>query len=189
MATYRAQISFPHDTAFPRDAVSINPHFTGDNPDALIDVLVNNIKAITEVGASRSFTVKLYDAEKAPPNYPLETRVNGTGFSTSAKPREIALCLSYYSTWNRPRYRGRLYIPGQFISGSFDLRPTGAQRQIALNWAQAFILNMPPTHRWVVWSRIDRKAYGVSDFWVDDEWDIVRTRGMRGTTRTTGTHP
>lgn len=187
MAIYRAQISFPFDTAFPRDAVSINPHFFGNNADALADALVNNVQAITEVGASRSFTIKIYDAQQPPPNHPLETRINGTGFSTSAKPREIAVCLSYYSTWNRPRYRGRLYIPGQFVSGSFDLRPSGAQRVIVGNWATALSQNLPASHNWVVYSRTNDAAYGVSDWWVDDEWDIQRSRGLRPTDRLVGT--
>lgn len=189
MAIYRVLISFPHDSAFPRDAVSITPHFSGNNADALADVLVNNIKAIAEVGAARSFTLKVYDAQKAPPNYPLETRVNGTGFSTSAKPREIALCLSYYSTYNRPRYRGRLYIPGQFISGAFDLRPSAAQMTIAKNWGTALSSNMPEGHNWVVYSRMNDEAYGVTDWWVDDEWDIQRSRGLRATTRQVASLP
>ncbi len=186
MAIYRVQISFPFDTALPRDMVSINPHFFGNNADALANALVNNLEAITEVGNDRSFTLKVYDAQAPAPNFPLETRVNGSGFTASAKPRELALCLSYYSTWNRPRYRGRLYIPGQFISGAFDLRPSGAQRVIAGNWAHAFSSGLPESHNWVVYSRMNDEAYGVTNWWVDDEWDIQRSRGLRPTTRLEG---
>ena len=35
MSHYRAQISFQLDTLFPRDAMTINPHYTGVNPGAL----------------------------------------------------------------------------------------------------------------------------------------------------------
>ena len=186
MAIYRVQISFPFDTALPRDRVSINPHFFGNNPDALADVLVNNFKAITEVGALTPFDIKVYDAEKAPPNYPLEIRTNATGFTTTTKPREVAMCLSYYSTYNRPRYRGRLYIPGQFISGAFGIRPTAPQRVIVGNWAHALSTNMPESHNWVVYSKRNAASYGVTNWWVDDEWDIQRSRGMRPTTRLEG---
>src|SRR3954467_8574990 len=102
MATYRVQIAFQLDTALPRDAVTINPHYSGDNPQALGDALKVNLMANANVGATCPFTVKVYDALKAPPSYPLYTVSNGTGFLASTKPREVALCLSYYSTWNRP---------------------------------------------------------------------------------------
>jgi len=189
VAIYRVQIAFPFDSALPRDKVSINPHYGGNNPDALADVLVNNLKAITEVGAARSFDLKVYDAQKAPPNYPLEVRVNGSGFTASTKPRELAVCLSYYSTWNRPRYRGRLYIPGQFVSGAADLRPSSPQRVQVGAWAQALSANMPEGHNWVVYSKMNDEAYGVTNWWVDDEWDIQRSRGLRPTTRLEGSLP
>src|SRR3954466_10470065 len=124
MAVFRAQISFQLDTAFPRDAVTITPHYQGDNAQALADALKTNLMAHSLVGAAGlPFKVRVYDAEKPPPSYPLASSANGTGFVPSSHPREIALCLSYYSTWNRPSYRGRLYIPGHLIGSQMALRP------------------------------------------------------------------
>jgi hypothetical protein len=185
MSVFRVQLSFPFDTALPRDRITINPHYSGDNAEALADNLMTAVKAITTVGAARSFGLKVYDAEKAPPSYPLAERVNGTGFTASTRPREIACCLSYYAQANRPSQRGRMYIPGQFISGSFDLRPSSTQRLQVAEWATALDINQPNT-AWVLWSRKLRLAMPVTDWWVDDEWDVVRSRGLRPTTRESG---
>lgn len=180
----RANIAFHMDSAFPRDDITINPHYAGDNAQALADALARNLKASSRVGATFPFTIKVYDAEKPPPSYPLATAVNGTGFLANIKPREVALCLSYYSTYNRPTYRGRLYIPGHFISGSLGIRPTPTQRDDALAWATLLTDQLPANHTWIIWSRKTRKGWTVSDCWVDDEWDIQRSRGLKGTTRT-----
>jgi hypothetical protein len=185
----RAQIGFPVDTALPRDVMTINPHFNGTNAAALADQLATNLKAITEVGTTRSFTIKVYDAQASPPNYPLATVVNGTGFSTASRPREIAVCLSYYGVNNRPRERGRLYIPGLFVPGAFDLRPSSTQRVAIGNWATAFQTGLQSIGVWVVYSRIQGSAISVKNWFVDDEWDIVRSRGTRPTTRLTGVVP
>ena len=47
--------------------------------------------------------------------------------------QEIALCLSYYSGFNRPRLRGRLYLPYAWIfqssgTGTASVRPTSTQQ-------------------------------------------------------------
>jgi hypothetical protein len=40
---------------------------------------------------------------------------------------------------------------------------------------------------WSVFSRLDNVARAVTDYYVDDEWDTVRSRGMRPVSRVTGT--
>lgn len=188
MAIYRAQISFAYDSAFPRDRITINPHFFGDNAQALADALKNNIAAHAGVPITEH-TIKIYDAEKPPPSYPLATVTAGTGQSTTTGPREIALCLSYYSTWNRKSYRGRLYIPGHWLGGSYALRPSAGQITTALGMRTLFTQNMPAQHNWVVYSPKLKLANGVTHCWVDDEWDVMRSRGLKGTSRQTATVP
>ena len=188
MANYRVQISFPVDGVLPADAMTITPHYSGDNAQGLADVLKSNLSAFAPVGAGKPFKISVYDAEKAPPNYPLATASQTGTPPTSGGPRELALCLSYYSTWNRPRLRGRLYIPYIFVTGALGQRPTGAQITAALDWRTPLTAGLPSAHRMIVWSRVEKKAYGVSDFWVDDEWDIVRSRGRKPTTRQTATY-
>lgn len=186
---FRAQIGFPFDTEFPRDVVTMNPHFIGDNAQALADALKANMIASVHVGASLPFTIKVYDAEKAPPSYPIALQSNGTGFTTTSKPREVALCLSYYSGFNRPSYRGRLYVPGALIGGAFDLRPTSTQQQNAGDWATILGKGLPSQHTWAIYSHKLGKANTINHWFVDDEWDIQRKRGMRPTSRLVGVLP
>lgn len=187
----RALISFPHESNLPKDVLTINPHYGQvDNPQALADKLKTNLIAITTISATVPFTIKVYDAEKPPPSFPLaQSQQTGTT-PLASTPREIALCLSYYSSYNRPRYRGRLYIPYAYITGSLGARPTLAQRDFVLNsWGGALFKNLPPNVGGIVWSKRDAKAYGLTNMWVDDEWDIQRSRGLRGTVRSQGTLP
>lgn len=178
-----AKISFQLDTAFPRDAVTINPCYFGDNAQALADALKTNLMASTSVSTTTPFRVRVYDAQKQPPSYPLAEASNGTGFRTTDMPRELALCLSYFSTYNRPGSRGRLYIPATFVGGALGLRPTVAQQNTALGWHNALSKGLPAQHNMVVYSRLKDQSFGVSDFWVDNEWDVVRSRGLRGDSR------
>lgn len=189
MAIYKAQMSFQYTSALPRDAMVITPHFFGDSPQALADALKNNVIGNAQLGASLPFTIKIYDAQKAPPSYPLATAVNGTGFAAYNANREIAICLSYYSTWNRKSYRGRLYLPQLWVGGATVDRPTSTQRTNALNFKSLFTTGLPAQHNWVVYSKKLNQANGVSHVWVDDEWDVVRGRGLRGTTRVEASVP
>jgi hypothetical protein len=182
MATYRAMLWWAFDSALPRDRVTVNPHFSGDNPGALADALMANMATIPGAG-TMTYGVKIYDALKPKPNPPMTERQSGSTFSASTKTREVALCLSYYSTYNRPRYRGRLYVPGELISGSLGLRPSTQQITDALNFRLTLTTGLPPNTNWIVYSKTAGQSYGVSNCWVDDEWDIQRSRGLRGTTR------
>jgi hypothetical protein len=177
-------MSFPFDGSLPRDAVQINPHYFGDDPQALVNALSTNFAATT-FGALKPHTFKAYDALKPPPSYPLATKtVTGTP-PNSGIPREVAICLSYYTTYNRPRYRGRLYLIPTWFTSVANVRPSGAIQQAALDFAHEVLTkSLPANTDMVVFSKVEGKAMGgVSDFWVDDEWDTVRSRGLRGTTR------
>lgn len=187
MATYRVQVGFQLDSALPRDLVTMNPHYSGDNPQALADAIKANLIANSAVAMLVPFTLKVYDALKAPPSYPLYSTSNGAGFTPSNRPREVSLCLSYYALWNRPTFRGRLYIPAYFLPSSMDVRPTGAQMAAAIAWKTTFGKNLPANHTWGVFSRKTGQLSAISHVWCDDEWDTIRSRGMRGTTRVTET--
>lgn len=189
MAIYRASINFVVDSIFPRDEMSITPHYGGDDAQALADRLKANLSAFSPVGGTKPFKIRIYDAQKAPPNYPLATAEQAGSPIISHGPRELALCLSYFSTWNRPRYRGRLYIPHALITGAAATRPTDAQITEVLSWRTVLTSGLPPAHNMVVYSPTNGLAYGVSDFWVDDEWDIVRSRGTKSTKRQTAKFP
>lgn len=190
MAFYRVQFGFPYDSALPRDVITMNPHFSGTDPDQLATALVNNLNTYAPT-AGKPYTLKVYDATKLPPSFPLVTRTNPGTTPNTGLPREIALCLSYYTTYNRPRYRGRLYIPGAWITSTPGLRPTSTQMQVPINFAKEVLSKaLPSATNWIVWSTTERTGKGgVTDVWVDDEWDTVRKRGLKGTTRTKATIP
>jgi hypothetical protein len=40
---------------------------------------------------------------------------------------------------------------------------------------------------WIVWSRKNHTATKVQNYWVDDEWDTVRSRGLKRSTRQVAT--
>ena len=186
---FRAAITFPVDGVLPADNFSITPHYFGDDPQGLADKLKTNLSAFGQIGATKPFKIRIYNAQAAPPSYPLAIAEQTGTPPTSTAPRELALCLSYFSTWNRPRYRGRLYIPQLFLSGTIGARPSGVQITSALDWRTPLTAGLPAAHNMVVFSRRNNQSYGVSDFWVDDEWDIVRSRGRKGTTRQTAKFP
>jgi hypothetical protein len=186
---YRALITFPVDGVLPADAMSISPHYFGDDAQALADRLKANFAAFGLVGPLKPFKIRIYDAQKPPPSYPLATAEQAGSPPNSDRPRELALCLSYYSTWNRPRYRGRVYIPSQLVGGTLGSRPSAAQITSALSFKDPLTQSLPPSHNMVVYSRVENKANGVDNFWVDDEWDVVRSRGRKPTTRQTATFP
>lgn len=191
MATIcKALIEFPQDSALPRDKLAITPHFLAADATALANKLKSNMTAFPQIGATRAFNIKIYDATKPKPNYPLATASQAGTTPNSTTARELALCLSYYATVNRPRHRGRLYIPVTMLGlSTIGARPTGPQMDNTLLWRGIFDLAAPGTMYWVVYSTVDKAYYPVTHCWVDDEWDIIRSRGMRGTTRVLAAAP
>lgn len=184
----RAQIGFYMDSALPRDVMTINPQYVTDDPQVLADKLKANIIGSITGGALNWFTVKLYDLERPVPSYPIAVASNVVAQQTTSHPREVGLCLSYYCTNNRPGSRGRLYIPGWMIPGSQGLRPTTTQMQAALDIGNNVLkITQPAGTYWALWSKEKKQVQRVTNTWVDDEWDITRSRGLKGTTRVVAT--
>lgn len=190
MPIWKLQTSIWQDSVLPRDAFVITPHFNdqGVGTDAqglcddladAIDVWLPNVNQIN---------VKAYDAQGASPVYPQGDATRNVGASPASNcPREVALCLSFFSTRNIPSSRGRLYIPCPAMSITTGVRPTLTNRQQVADLAPIFEQLGGVDVDWVVFSRRDNVARPVTDWWVDDEWDTIRSRGLRATTRLTGT--
>lgn len=190
MTVFRASIAVQADTALPADVLTINPHYNGDDAAALAAALKANCLAYSPIG-TRPFTIKIYDAMKPPPNYPLAS-ASSTGTVTASQcPRELALCVSYYTTYNRPRFRGRLYIPATWLTSAPAVRPTAGLMTAAAAVITSVVAKALPSQCvWVVYSPTDKKSQGaVTNYWVDDEWDTIRSRGMKPTTRQLSTIP
>jgi hypothetical protein len=181
----RAQIGFQFDSTIPRDLLMITPHYSANDPTALGDALVANLKANTLVG-TKPFTVNLYNVQAAPPSAPVYTgQQTGTPPSSNC-PREVALCLSYYGGWNRPTFRGRVYIPATLLAGGTAAKPSGTQQTGAGSFATTLGKNLPSGNYMVVWSRKKASAAQVTDWWVDNEWDTIRSRGLKADSRVSG---
>lgn len=103
-------------------------------------------------------------------------------------PGQVALCLSYYSQRNLPRQRGRIYC-GPF--GQPSLRPSSPEIALLMTHAQDLAglggLNVD----WSVYSPT-KAALGedptmtISNYWVDNSWDIQRRRKLEATSRSAG---
>lgn len=177
------------DTTAPTDVAQINPHFktTGPtNAQSLADDLVAALD--TYVPVTTEIRVTMYDAEGPPPHYPLGEAVRDAGVAVSVTVnRDVALALSYWAGTNRPRRRGRLYMPVPLLS----ISPSSANANTAaLTKVAAFVpiltglggVNVD----WVVWSRVDKQAHSVTNWSVNNAWDTQRRRGGAATTAQTG---
>jgi hypothetical protein len=105
-----------------------------------------------------------------------------TTLGVGSLPREVALCLSYYSERNLPRFRGRMYV-GPWPIGLGERPSQGARDTLAaLATSLAGIGGIDVD--WGLWSPTRDAFSKITAGWVDDEWDTVRSRGMKATLRT-----
>ena len=120
-------------------------------------------------------------------NDPPEARSSGTygGTPQGVGPREVALCLSYYADVNIPRRRGRMYL-GPWPAAQMQERPgevpTGQLGLLATRLSGLGGVNV----QWVQYSPTTGEFHNVTNFWIDDEWDTIRSRGLKATTRALG---
>lgn len=192
---HRVQIAMAADTTLPRDRVVITPCFRHNGPVVDMQGFCSSLATAmaTWMGAfgtgTREIRVKSYDVEGTPPVYPDGDATANAGLvPATALPREVALCLSFYGDRNIPRRRGRLYIPAFVVASSVNsLRPLLATRQRVADLVPVLAGAGGSDVDWIVWSKTERVAHKVTNWWVDDEWDIQRRRGLRSTTRDTGT--
>lgn len=194
MSLVSAQVSVAADSVLPRDLMVNTLHFNtqfdllqpeaGTDWQSLANDLADIWKNTLSIGTTREVKVRLYDLDNPKPR-PVKaeaTRNSGLAPLTTV-PREVALALSFYSERNLPRQRGRLFIPAFLVSGSPGLRPTTADMNTLLNLADALSGLGGSNVDWSVYSRLDDVHRKVSMAWVDNEWDTVRSRGLRATTR------
>jgi len=127
---------------------------------------------------------KVYDMADAKPR-PIKAFAPWLASSNAAgtsAPREVALCLSYFSERNLPRFRGRLYIgPFNFA----EERPAAGQIDSVKGLATALANIGGPDVDWGLWSPTRNAFSKITNGWVDDEWDTIRSRGLRAITRST----
>lgn len=194
MPVWRLQTEISMDSTLPRDVLTMTPHFNdggvGSDPQGLCDDLAAGIATWMDSRVAQ-ITVTAYDAQGTVPVFPAgRAQVNPGSAPVSDYPREVAVCLSFYSGQNRPRFRGRLYCPFVALSplsqNMAARPPVGVRNRVAM-LAPIFEDLGGVDVDWCIYSRVDDVARPVTNWWVDDEWDTVRSRGLRPTTRTSGT--
>lgn len=195
MPVWRLQTSIGADSPDARDRFVITPHLDDGgvttDPQQLCEDWADTLIG-WELGATRQIEVTAYDAQGTPPVFPQGHAIRNAGlFPSSSCPREVALCLSFYSERNLPRQRGRLYIPMPLLMANHSIgqaRPSTPLMEKVLNLGEGLSNLGGNDVDWVVYSRVDDEARPVSNSYVDDEWDTIRSRGLRPTTRVADTH-
>lgn len=195
----RCAFKFHDDT--PKNLAVITPHFrrqlditdptSGVNATQLCQDLADAL-ALALPGATTPFTVTAYNDQGVKPNYPMAsiTKNSGAAIKVVSCVPEAAVCLSFYADQNRPRHRGRLYLPAWLLGGtSGDMGrvvPSGL-RTTAQACVTSFANLGGANVDWGVWSGVDRAFYKATNYFISDAWAIQRRRGIKETARTVGT--
>jgi hypothetical protein len=201
---YKCAIGVHVDDLLARNVVQITPHFvdlTGaSSPATICTQIANNMSAYMRAPSVAGY-VKLYIEDFSPgqPHPPVASATWGNvgGFLPAKGPGEIGLCLSYYASQNTKRWRGRLYLQYGWLAqhqvtppGNPGVRPVASDLVAAMDFATVVL---KPSNangwRWCVASTVDKTYRQVLNYWCNDEWDIIRSRGLRETTRQTATFP
>lgn len=123
-----------------------------------------------------TITVKVYDMADPKPRPIKATATKAPAFSSAAlAPRLLACCLSYYGGQNLPRHRGRIYI-GPFLNAETgETVPSDIQAGLLdLGHGLFDIGGENISH--VVHSPTANAETVVSDYWVNDLWDVMHSR-------------
>jgi len=189
MPLRRVQVQVSADSTLPRDVVSNTFHLNeegtgGDDLDALAEDVCD--LWATWYLTARQIECNIYPVGP-PPQYPIGHFILNEGLApASSGPREVALCLSYYGERNLPRTRGRMYFGVSTAGrGLSDVRPTAAIMDPLLLMADGIAALGGIQFDWQVYSPTSGDAENVQHAYVDDEWDTIRSRGLRPTTRVT----
>lgn len=153
--------------------------------DDVNDIWDLRLPRVQEENRVRS-TIRAVAAPPGDPVLAMREKVRTKAAPEPSGPREVALCLSYYAGANTRRKRGRMYI-GPWNYGALSRRPLvasqNALRDLALDLGNLGGVNVD----WVQYSPTNNSSTPVSNFWIDNEWDTMRSRGLLGTSRVSGT--
>ena len=194
MAQYRMLVTHELSTAATAIDYVVNtfyldtdePPGTGDPQQLCVDAaaLFAGYRSIPE--GYDVIRVRAYDMSDAIPRLPRGEATGAPIDSGVGGPREVALCLSYYAEVNQPRRRGRMYI-GPWHQAAMLERPNATNRGYLATLAEGISGLGGINVQWVQFSPTTGEFHNVTDYWIDDEWDTMRSRGLEGTTRTAGT--
>lgn len=138
---------------------------------------------------------KYLEAVNGSPNYPLfeESFAFASAPPAVDMPVEVSLCISYandsLTAISRAKRRGRIYISGFPETGNTSGRPTTALVELLADAYLAYVedINAVGGLTAGVWSRSLDLVVPIDRIWVDNEWDTMRSRGTKSTSRYTVT--
>lgn len=188
MPLVKVQVASAHETLLARDQIVNTFHLNkegGPFLDADWDQLAHDTCDAWAVlyGVTRIET-RIYETAGAAPHFPIgEHVINPNTAKAGGGPREVALCLSYYGERNLPRTRGRMYIAACLAGLASSTRPSAGNMDVVLQHAGRIAGLGGLDVDWHVYSPTADSHEGVQHAYVDDEWDTMRSRGLRPTTR------
>lgn len=199
MAQYRVQIYQRATGGIPRDDI-VNSFYLDTDLDGIFDAdegatgLLHDAVALwtsPDLPLSNQaswISGKAYNLADPEPREPVAevSWLASSAQRPASGPRDVALCLSYFADRNLPRNRGRMYI-GPLPSQNLTMRPDSTLRGALANLAEGISGLGGPNVQWVQRSTVLNRFANVTDYWIDDEWDTQRRRGLRASTRTAGT--
>jgi len=188
MALYRFQVSMGADDPFAAskiiNTIHFNDHGPTSDPEGLAADVVDLYQATFLNAGAREIRCTVYNVG-APPQLPIASVIENEGVNpVTLGNREIALCLSYYNARSDPRKRGRLYMPMAIsLTGASGARPTASQQNNCLDLGDGLAAIGGIDVDWVVYSPTSGQSHNVVGTWVDNAWDVVRSRGLNPTSR------
>jgi hypothetical protein len=187
MPLYRVQVASAHESLMARDAIVNTFHLNRegipgfDDPDAIASDVCD---AWGELYGVTRIETRIYEARGAAPHFPVGQHVkNPNDVKQGGMPREVALCLSYYGERNLPRTRGRMFICAALAGLAASTRPSPGNQDVVLAHANRIAALGGLDVDWQVYSPTSDAAENVQHAYVDDEWDTIRSRGLRPTQR------
>lgn len=198
MAQIRMQVRGINAGAPDRDAVSNtfyldtdlgDPGGTGGTNYETLAQDAADLFATSIVGATSevdTIEVRAYDMGDALPRQPRAVKTANAPGNEAPGPRDVCVCLSYYADRNLPRKRGRMFL-GPIPKSAMDLRvPAAIRTGIAADLGEGISGLGGINVQWVQYSPTSDTYSNVTDYYIDNEWDTQRSRGLRPDARTTG---
>lgn len=207
-------MTIPYTTGLPEDVVMNTFHFITANPqptageivalNTLLEAFYNTSSGVAGdalAGFMASLcsrvasvcTIDYFALSDPEPRLPVSSHpwTLAAADVSGYQPTEVALCLSMQadpvSGIPQARRRGRVYL-GPFNNAVNDTttgRPTTALINSCVAAGNALLDGASPAGTpLAVFSRVGNAGAAVDNGWVDNEWDTMRSRGRRATTRT-----
>jgi len=202
--TIRVQCVIPMDDELPVNYATNTFHFEYDGSESLSDDIADALDSLygnlvtywSSLITPGTWTYKFFDLDDPEPRVPIWQyfdRGPGATASTAAPP-EIALCISWkaapISGMQQGRLRNRVYLGPFGMNALADTGRPSTTFVTAVKNAGDLLLeaSKAAVWKWVVYSPTQAAAslvpsFQITEGWVDNEFDIQRRRGRRGTAR------